>query len=75
MAIKTIVKNTSEKKPKPYPKIMIGSLYTILFTTTGTGVVLEVHKGTDKKVGDYQDGCIPMSCYADHNEPVTVQNK
>ena len=74
MAIKTIAKNTSEKKPKPYPKIMIGTLYTVLFTTTSTGVVLEVHRGKDKKVGEYHTG-IPMSCYEDHNEPVTVQNK
>ena len=79
MSIKTIPGKLRAKKviTNNYPKIMIGNLYTMLFFAKGTGVVLVVHPdtifGNECYVGEYRVG-VPMKYYADHNEPVTIQN-
>lgn len=74
MAIKTITVPGVKKNGKSYPKIMKNHLYTILFSTDGSGVILEVHDGKHSEVGNAVIG-IPMTHYTDHDEPITIQTK
>ena len=73
MPVKTII-STPKKKAKSYPKIMKSSMYIVLFRSVGTGTILDVLRAdAGWATGDTRSS-IPMSCYTDYNEPVTIQN-
>ena len=71
MAMKTIHKKAVKNS---YPKIMKSDMYIILFSKAGEGVVLEALSGLCNQVVGEVRTHITMSCYVDHNEPVTIQN-
>lgn len=74
MAIKTTI-STPKEKVKPYPKIMRSNMYVTLFRSAGTGTILDVVRDdAGWEIGDTPKG-IPMACYTDYNEPITLQNK